>query len=219
MSGPVAVFDFDGVLIGKDSTVEFIRRRTLRRPWMIVPMLPTLGCYLLARHRPAARSVLAKALIRVAMAGSDADDLEHELHALGRELGESTTWPVRDAIDAAHHLAADGYRVIVVSAGLEPTVRGFLAGCGLGDAAVIASGVRPARFGSRMSPHNFHRRKVESVIHAGFAPPWAVVHSDSPDDLPLMKCADRVVLVNPSTSISAEVAAQVDVEVTEVTWS
>lgn len=218
MSQPIAVFDFDGVLIKHDSTVEFVRRRIRRSPWLVVPMLPTAICYLSARRVPTARSFFAKALIGIVLAGRDVHSAERELRSLGRELGASSTWPLRDGVEAARAMAAGGHRVVVVSAGLTPLVRAFLDECGLQRADVIASGVSPAWSGSRMAPHNFHRRKVESVGRAGFAAPWAVVYSDSTDDLPLMMRAARVVLVNPSTTTSAAVREQVDAEVVEVRW-
>lgn len=215
-----AVFDFDGVLVRDDSTVAYLRRRGTRRPWLVAGAVPALAAFAVTGRSALLRSHASRATLRAFFVGTRLEALTTELEALGHELATTPGLPLADGVAAAAAHLADGDRVVVLSAALEPLLRGFLAGAGLEGASYAGSRLGPAPGGARMRDHNFHDRKVERARLLGAPPPWDVAYTDSSSDLPLLRNARRGVLVNPSARLSAQVrAALPDVPVTDVRWT
>lgn len=215
-----AVFDFDGVLVREDSTLTYLRRRGTRRPWLVAGAVPALAAFAVTGQSALLRSHASRATLRAFFLGTGPTALGTELETLGHELATTPGLPLADGVAAAAaHLAA-GDRVVVLSAALEPLLRGFLAGAGLAEASYAGSRLDRALGGSRMSDHNFHDRKVERARLLGAPPPWDVAYTDSASDLPLLRHARRGVLVNPSPGLSQRVrAALPEVPVDDVRWT
>lgn len=209
MTGPaergVVLFDLDGVLTTKDTFATLVSRRLVRSPWRLLLALAALPALHLTRRRPQLRGAVSRYLVRVALLGVDLAHARRLAGELATEFARTPQWLRQRCIDlAADHLRA-GDRVVVVTATAAEVARPLLDAVGLGDAELRASSLSPARGGTRLSPHNYGRRKLDSL--QGVSRPWHVMYSDSAADLPVLQETQEVVLVAPSPGLVATVRA------------
>lgn len=210
-----AVFDFDGVLVRRDSTVELLRRRFRRRPWLLPLALGPLTAYAATVATPPLQAPASRVVVRAALAGTTRARVEASGRALGAELAGDDRWRVDAAVAAVRTHLAEG-AVTVVSAGLDITVRAYLDALDLHDVAVVASRLDGRLGGVHLTDHTYGAAKVVRAAAAGLHR-WDVAYTDAASDFPLLAPARRRVLVNARPSVVA--AARLrwpDVEV--VTW-
>jgi phosphatidylglycerophosphatase C len=198
MTGKVVVFDLDGVLLRGDSTVELLRQRLRSAPWLLPPVAATGAMFALSDRRSPGRSRWSRAVVASALLGRRLESVEAELRALAQDLHDRAGLAPARTVDALRAHVADGDRVLVSSAGLEPFVHAWVAL--LTDAPVTVAGSRLAqhRSGVVLADHHYGPRKVDRAAELGFAAPYDVVYSDSDSDLPLLERANHPVLVAPS---------------------
>jgi phosphatidylglycerophosphatase C len=198
VTGRVVVFDLDGVLLRGDSTVGLLRRRLRRSPWLLPPVAVTGALFALSDRRSRWRSRWSQAVVASALIGRRVDSVETELRGLATELHDDGLAPPR-VVEALRSHVAEGDRVLVSSAGLEPFVQAWV-GLLTDAPGVTAAGSRLAqrRGGVVLADHHYGARKVERAAELGFAAPYDVVYSDSDSDLPLLERARSPVLVSPS---------------------
>ncbi|MCL3817900.1 haloacid dehalogenase-like hydrolase [Aeromicrobium wangtongii] len=199
MSGKTVVFDLDGVLLHGDSTVELLRRRLRHSPWLLPPVAVAGALFALSDRRSRWRSRWSRAVVAAALLGRRIDSVEAELRALAEDLHAQEGLAPTRTVEALRSHVAQGDRVLVSSAGLEPFVHAWV-DLLTEPGAVTAAGSRLAqhRSGVVLADHHYGGRKVERAAELGFAPPYDVVYSDSDSDLPLLECATTPVLVEPS---------------------
>lgn len=209
------VFDFDGVLFRGDSTLRYIRRRLRSAPWLLPLAIPAGAAFLASRGNPRAQSLASRVVLRTVFLGIAPEDVAVELRAAASELRDCA---LTDGIDTLRAHLLSGDRVLVDSAALEPFVTTFLAQHGLHQVTVSASSLGPARGGARLADHNFHLRKIERALLAGWRAPYTVVYSDSATDLPLLERAEQPVLINPARRTIAAVEAAALTSFTTEVW-
>lgn len=195
------VFDLDGVLTTRDTFATLVRRRLSRSPWRLVLALPALPVMAVTGSHPRLRGAVARYLVRVALLGERPEAARERTRELAREFARNPAWLCGPGVRAARgHLDA-GDRVVVVTATERELARTLLDEVGLGAADVLASELSPALGGSRMAPHNYGPRKLETMEARGLPRPWAVMYTDSWADEAVAGAVDRVVLVNPSAKL------------------
>lgn len=213
------VFDFDGVLIRRDSTVELLRRRLAVRPALGPLLLPSITAFAAAGGREELRTRAARRIFSVAFAGMPRGEAARWVRATGAALGRNPALVVADAISAMHVHQEAGDTLVVASAGLEPFIEGFLCAAGVNDAVVLGSTLRDGPRGAALDRHNFGRAKMALANDAGHPPPWARVYSDSLADLPLLRHAEVPVLVNGSPRKAAHMRAALSHGPLSVSWT
>ncbi len=189
------LFDLDGVLARHDTFSEFVRRQVLRRPWLALPVGGTLPALVATALVPTWQGRPASWAARSAMLGGQVAELSEDLGALGSELAALPRWRVQAALDQAQEHVGSGDRVLVVTASERHLARAFLDGLGLETVELLASELQQTSSGCRLSPHNHGAEKARRVAEVA-SPPWDLVYSDSLADLPMMRLAHDVVLVN-----------------------
>ena len=210
-------FDFDGVLVRRDSTATFIVRELRRRPVRLILALGPAAAYLAARPLPRLQGHLARLLLRLTMYGMDLDHVRASLSSLAGEMARDERAAVQPALDAVREALARGDRVLVNSASFEDFLTPFLAAHNL-DPAIVGSTLRPTRGGTVMARHNHGREKVRSAGALGWTAPNDLVVSDSISDLPLLATARTAVLVDVTPRIARRVSRSITADVEVVRW-
>lgn len=191
----VVLFDLDGVLTRRDTFGTLVTRRLQRQPWRLPatgPALPLLG---LSVSVPRLRGPVARHLVRSALFGVSLKAGREECAALGAEFAATPSWLRAEAIAAAIEYVDAGARVVVVTATERHLARALLDGVGLDAVELVASELARTPLGLELNPHNYGPAKLDGLARAGIRPPFAVMHSDSAADLPLLRLADEPVLV------------------------
>lgn len=124
--------------------------------------------------------------------------MTEELKELAHALHTDTKRVPHRVVDTLRDHLAEGDRVLISSAGLEPFVRTWAELLGASEAAVAASSLEQQPWGVVMADHHYGRRKLERALELGFGPDLDLVYSDSDTDLPLLEAARECVLVAPS---------------------
>jgi phosphatidylglycerophosphatase C len=196
---PTAVFDLDKVLLGGDASTLFLRGRVREAPWRALPLLLAAPVLLPGAAVPQLRPLAARAMTRLAVGGSSDDDVDAVARAYRSALVAKPEAAIADALACvrSHERAGD---LVVVATGCEETLaRGFLTALGLGRLDVVGSR-------ATFPPHRaMGASKVRMLVERGHPPPWTVVYSDSPADLPLFAGTPRPVLVNADEKAARKV--------------
>jgi phosphoserine phosphatase len=210
-------FDFDGVLLRRDSTATFIVRELRRRPARLAVAVVPAVAYLAARPVPRLQGRLARLLLRLTMHGMTAEQVRTSLAELAREMAADERVAVRPAVEALREAMARGDRVLVNSASFEDFLVPFLATHDL-EPEVVGSTLRATAHGTAMDRHNHGHEKVRSARAAGWQASCDVVVSDSLSDLPLLATARRAVMVDVSDRVAQRVRRSTTAEVEVVHW-
>jgi phosphatidylglycerophosphatase C len=211
----IVLFDFDGVLVRGDAFGLFMRdlyaharwRRglvLLSSPWLL-PMLP------FSRRR------VLRALVHIGLLGLDEVRYEALVRAFAAALVRQPGRFCREGLRALRSHQDVGDRVVIVTGCEDSLVRGVLAELGVADVEVLASRLRPGRFGMRPDWHNVGRRKVELLAEHGIDA-WQIAYSDSGQDLPMLAPAGEAVLVNATPKLCKRVEKALGRRVTRVEW-
>jgi phosphoserine phosphatase len=155
-----------------------------------------VGFALSDRHRPA-RSTWSRRVVASALVGRRLTSVTEELRELAGAL-HTDTKRVPPRVIAALRQLAEGDRILISSAGLEPFVRTWAELLGASGATVAASSLEQRPWGVVMADHHYGHRKLERAIELGFGREPDLVYSDSDADLPLLEAARECVLVAPS---------------------
>jgi phosphatidylglycerophosphatase C len=196
---PVAVFDFDGVLLRGDSFAGYLRWRTEHSRWRVLAALPLLPLLPLMRY-PRTLPWTAKLFTRALTLGLDRARFEAEIDAF------ATHWMAREGrvIDALvarlrAHVAA-GDRVLVVSGTAHYLLECLLRHLRIDGVTALGTQVEFGRCGLRAPRHNYGEAKLATLAGVGVHAPWAISYSDSQADLPILAAARTAVLVGPSAA-------------------
>jgi phosphatidylglycerophosphatase C len=184
------LFDMDGVLVKGDSFALFMRRAGAvgwRRATGFVGMLASAPLALVPRQRSRA----IRLVVRAGLLGMSTEEFRRRAKAFGEALASEPGRVGKEGIRAAQDHLKAGDRVIVVTASEETLARAYLDRIGLHGVELIASQVDDG-------VHNRGAAKVDQLAARGISPPWQVAYSDSLIDLPMLRGAQRAVLVNAS---------------------
>ena len=196
---PLVVFDFDHTLYDGDSGGHLFRWLILR-DWrrialalLIAPLFGPMVAFLPTRRVGISGFVWAgtigfhrrrdlDALIDRYVA-QHADDLKPRL--------------LPAALQVLHRHREAGDQVVIATGAPPELARAILAFVAHEDVPVVGTQVGP-RLGAVIATRHCHNEmKMTMLREAGFTAPVAVAYSDSSADLPLLKAAEKPVVVNP----------------------
>ena len=198
---PLVVFDFDHTLYDADSGSHLfgwlIRRAWWRRALalLVAPLAAPLIAFLPTRRHGISVFVWIGS---VGMAGTAAFDAAIDAYVRENEDGiRRRLLPLGLAALRRHRDAGD--RVLVATGAPPRLARAILAFAAHEDVPVIGTEVAPRLGGIGPHRHCHAEMKMTMLREAGYGD-IAVAYSDSSADLPLLRAAQRPVVVNPKRS-------------------
>jgi phosphatidylglycerophosphatase C len=214
----VVLFDFDGVLVRGDAFTKFMRARYTHAWWRSLPLLvlaPVLAAVALI---PRGRRLVVRLVVGWALVGLDAEAYRTMADGFGRVLARDARHFSRAAFMALNRHRQAGDRVLVVTGCEETLARAILDELGLPEIELVASRVRPGRFGPLIAVRNIGREKLRQLALRDVVPEWDVAYSDSLVDLPMLAAAHAAIVVNPRGDMLARARARLGDRVTAVEW-
>jgi phosphatidylglycerophosphatase C len=208
------LFDLDGVLLKGDSFALFMRREAATG-WRRVTAFLALLAVAPLTGVPTQRSRAIRFVVRAGLLGLTEEEFRRRARLFGAALAREPGRVLRDGVAAAHRHVALGDRVVVVTASEHTLARSFLDALGLATVELVASRAE----GRRIAVHNRGEEKVWQLAARGITAPWEVAYSDSLTDLPMLRGAERAVLVNATPRALALARAALGYRVTAVTWA
>jgi phosphatidylglycerophosphatase C len=192
----VVVFDFDGTLVHGDSVTGFAIEYLRRRPLRLLCMLPFLPLALVLMLAGRTRSPGVSFFWWLLTWGTRTRVVGEALRAYTRgtlaQRGNAAT------LAALAEHAKQGHAVIVATAAPACVVRYLLRARGLPPARVVGTLLKRRLGGLVASPHCIGAVKVRELERRFGVTRWSEVYSDSALDLPLMRGARAVTLVEPN---------------------
>lgn len=196
---PLVVFDFDHTLYDGDSGGHLFAW-LIRRVWwrtllalLIAPLFGPMVAFLPTRRVGISGFVWAGTI--GFHRRRDLDALIDRYVALHADRIKPRLLPV--ALDVLHRHRQAGDRVVIATGAPPELARAILAFVAHEDVPVVGTQVGP-RFGAVVATRHCHNEmKMAMLRDAGFTAPVAVAYSDSSADLPLLKAAEKPVVVNP----------------------
>jgi phosphatidylglycerophosphatase C len=203
-SEPVlVVFDFDGTLVHGDSITGFAFEYLRARPLRLLSMLPLLPLALVLMLMGPTRSAGVSFFWWLLTWGTRARVVGEALRRYAR-----ATLPPRGNTASLAALALhleQGHTVIVATAAPACVVRELLRARGLPPGRVVGTRLARRMGGLVARPHCIGETKVHELERQFGLTRWSEVYSDSALDLPLMRRASSVTLVQPSAFLIARV--------------
>jgi len=211
----VVLFDFDGVLIHGDAFYLFMSERYARSLWR--PLLVLLCVPLLLLQRLFSRRLPMRTLVRIGLLGLGEQRYQAIAAGFAATLVRRPRQFCRDGLQALRRHQAAGDRVIVVTGCEQALVNGILQQLGLTNLEVLASQLHTGWLGMRPHLHNVGKRKVQQLAQHGLTA-WQVAYSDSLVDVPMLRPAAEVVLVNGTPALCKKVEKALGRVITRVDW-
>ena len=196
---PLVVFDFDHTLYDGDSGGHLFRWLVMRAWWrrllalLVAPVALPMIAFLPTRRRGIGTFVW------IGTIGfhrrRDLDALIDRYVAGHGERLRARLLPTGLAVLHDHRVAGD--RVVIATGAPPELARAILAFVAHEDVPVVGTEVGPRLGGVVATRHCHHEMKVRMLREAGYDAPIAIAYSDSSADLPLLRAAERPVVVNP----------------------
>lgn len=192
----LAVFDLDGTLLNGDSTALWLWECVKRSPMRLLATFaaaPIAGPMIAL---PFTRRLGASILLWIATAGLSERQLLSSCEAFASTFAErrySLDWKPRALAALDNHVAA-GDRVVVVTAAPTCLARALLQTLNR-PVDVLGTSLKPGFGGWIANLHCRNKRKCEALADAGHGVRWTYAYTDSLDDLPILRAADRPVIV------------------------
>jgi phosphatidylglycerophosphatase C len=211
------LFDFDHTIIRRDAFLNFSVGLVQSEPLRLGLSLPAValtwpGLFARRTHHPALSAMLWAATV-----GIDSADLGRRMDAFVARL-EHDAWLHADAKTAIELHRERGRRIVVVTGCEQGLARRICERFALGELTVIGSRIEARRSGFAMVEHCVGARKLKCLARHGVRPPWSHAYSDSARDLPILRPARRVTLVNPSLRTRTRVLAELAERTEVVAW-
>lgn len=204
----VVLFDFDGTLLHGDAYTMFIRACYRRGWWRVLPVLAISPALLPMALLRRGRLVIARVLVRIALAGISVARYRTLAASFGRQLARDTRLFSRMGISELRRHMHEGDRVLIVTACEETLAAAILDELGLGEIELVASRLARGRWGWRVGVHNIGMEKLRQLALRGISPPWDTAISDSLADLPILAAAREAIVVNPDRRMLKRASAR-----------
>lgn len=192
----LAVFDLDGTLLDGDSTALWLWDRIRRSPLRALAMLavaPLAGPMVaLPRTRRAGASVLLW-IATVGLCDRALRDSCARFGAAFRSGRSALAWRAGGLAALNAHLA-HGDRVVVVTAAPALLAQALIGPLGH-PIEVLGTSLKPRAGGWVADVHCRNQRKCQALAEAGHGARWTYAYTDSLDDLPLLRGAEKPVIV------------------------
>jgi len=196
---PLVVFDFDHTLYDGDSGGHLFKWLILRAWWrrllalLVAPVAGPMVAFLPTRRRGISAFVWV---------GTIGFHRRRDLDALIDRYVETHTAQIRErllptALDVLHRHRESGDRVVIATGAPPELARAILAFVAHEDVPVVGTQVGPRLGAVIATRHCHHEMKMTMLREAGYTGPIAAAYTDSSADLPLLKAAQRPVVVNP----------------------
>jgi phosphatidylglycerophosphatase C len=192
----LAVFDLDGTLLDGDSTALWLWDRVRHSPLRALAILvvaPIAGpMVILPRTRRAGASIL----LWIATVGLSERGLWESYARFGerfRDGASALTWRSGGMATLDEHLQA-GDRVVVVTAAPTLLAQALIGSLGR-PIEVLGTSLKSRGGGWVADVHCRNQRKCQALAEAGHGARWTYAYTDSLDDLPLLRGAERPVIV------------------------
>ncbi|CAA9311117.1 MAG: Phosphoserine phosphatase [uncultured Lysobacter sp.] len=196
---PLVVFDFDHTLYDGDSGGHLFAWLVRRTWWrtalalLIAPVFAPMIAFLPTRRFGIGAFVWAGTI--GFHRRRDLDDLIDRYVVMHTEDIRTRLLPI--GIDVLHRHREAGDRVVIATGAPPELARAILTFVAHEDVPVVGTRVGPRLFGVMATRHCHNEMKMTMLREAGFAGPVAIAYSDSTADLPLLRAAERPVVVNP----------------------
>ena len=192
----LAVFDMDGTLLNGDSTALWLWARAKRSPLRLLATLAAVPVAIPLVALPFTRRVGASILLWIATVGLSEQQLLASCDDFARAFVEqrcNLTWKPQALAALNSHVAA-GDRVVVVTAAPTCLANALLRTLD-GHVDVLGTSLKPGLGGWVAKIHCRNQRKCQALAEAGHGVRWAYAYTDSLDDLPILRAADKPVIV------------------------
>jgi phosphatidylglycerophosphatase C len=192
----LAVFDMDGTLLNGDSTALWLWARVKRSPLRLLATLlvaPVAGPMVAL---PFTRRAGASILLWIATAGLSEQQLLASCDAFAQAFVEKRcklAWKAQALAALDGHVGA-GDRVVVVTAAPTCLANALLRTLDR-RVDVLGTSLKPGFGGWIANIHCRNQRKCQALAEAGHGARWAYAYTDSLDDLPILRAADKPVIV------------------------
>ncbi|WP_297512964.1 haloacid dehalogenase-like hydrolase [uncultured Caulobacter sp.] len=192
----LAVFDLDGTLLDGDSTALWLWDRMRRSPPRALAMLAIAPIAVPMVAIPRTRRAGASILLWIATVGLRERDLQASCEAFGERFRAGTSalsWRAGGLAALRDHLTR-GERVVVVTAAPAVLAKALIGPLGE-PIEVLGTSLKRRAGGWVADVHCRNQRKCQALAEAGHGARWAYAYTDSLDDLPLLRAAERPVIV------------------------
>lgn len=188
MTAPVALFDFDGTVVRRDSTRTLVVELARLQPWRALRALPHAMSLKLARSAASVQSAKC-ALLGSLVRGSTPARIAMALDRAA-EIVRADRRP--EVVHAIRQWSTNGGRAIVVSASPSFFLRVALQDLPVEVVATEFKVEHGCFSGALAAPVCFGKEKVTALVsHLGPDPLIDEAWSDSLQDLPMMRLARR----------------------------
>lgn len=192
----LAVFDLDGTLLDGDSTGLWLWGRVKRSPLRALAVLAVAPIAAPMVIIPRTRRLGASILLWIATVGLGERGLRESCarfaDAFTRGQG-ALAWRPGGLATLKGHLDA-GDRVVVVTAAPAILAQALIGPLGH-PIQVIGTSLKRRGGGWVADVHCRHQRKCQALAEAGHGARWGYAYTDSLDDLPLLRGAEKPVIV------------------------
>jgi phosphatidylglycerophosphatase C len=192
----LAVFDLDGTLLDGDSTALWLWERVRRSPlraFATLAIAPIAGPMVaLPRTRRAGASIL----LWIATVGLSERAIRESCERFAEQFragANALAWRPGGLMALKEHLD-NGDRVIVVTAAPAVLAQALVGPLGH-PIEVLGTSLKQRGGGWVADIHCRNQRKCQALAEAGHGARWAYAYTDSLDDLPLLRGAEKPVIV------------------------
>ncbi|PIB92001.1 haloacid dehalogenase-like hydrolase [Caulobacter sp. FWC2] len=192
----LAVFDLDGTLLDGDSTGLWLWGRVKRSPLRALAVLAVAPFAAPLVMIPRTRRLGASILLWIATAGLSERALRESCARFGdtfRAGDSALAWRAGGLAALEAHLKA-GDRVVVVTAAPAILAQALIGPLGH-PIEVLGTSLKHRGGGWVADVHCRNQRKCQALAEAGHGARWAYAYTDSLDDLPLLRGAEKPVIV------------------------
>ncbi len=192
----LAVFDLDGTLLDGDSTALWLWERVRRSPLRALALLAVAPIAVPMVAIPRTRRAGASILLWIATTGLCERGLQTSCEQFGdrfRAGANALSWRSGGLETLNRHLA-HGDRVVVVTAAPAVLAKALIGPLGH-PIEVLGTSLKRRGGGWVADVHCRNQRKCQALAEAGHGASWAYAYTDSLDDLPLLRGADKPVIV------------------------